>query len=116
MRCGFAARFFNRSNASPHDAMGFMNETTGSLRKTATMKATAEQKSSLRDRVIYAINKYGMLSGGETVLVGLSGGPDSVCLLSILADLRGSYGVTLHAVYVNHNLRPGEVGKEIKFC
>ncbi|SPQ00841.1 tRNA(Ile)-lysidine synthase [Candidatus Sulfobium mesophilum] len=116
MRCGFAARFFNRWNASPHDAMGCMNETTGSLRKTATMKATAEPNSSLRDRVIYAINKYGMLSGGETVLVGLSGGPDSVCLLSILADLRGSYGVTLHAVYVNHNLRPGEVGKEIKFC
>ncbi len=80
------------------------------------MKSRAETGGSLRDRVISAIDKYGMLSGGETVLVGLSGGPDSVCLLSVLTDLRERYRLTLHAVYVDHNLRPAEVRKEIAFC
>ncbi len=81
------------------------------------MKAlTQTGGSSLRERVVSAINKYGMLSSGETVLVGLSGGTDSVCLLSVLAGLRTRYDLTLHAVYVDHNLRPEEVRKEIAFC
>lgn len=94
-----------------------MDEIRNPLRKTAGMKAiTQTGESSLRERVVSAINKHGMLSGGETVLVGLSGGPDSICLLTLLTDLRVKFGLTLHAVYVDHNLRPDEVGKEIEFC
>ena len=50
------------------------------------------------------------------MLVGLSGGPDSVCLLHMLGNLREEYGLTLHAVYVNHSLRPRENEAEITFC
>ncbi len=70
----------------------------------------------LTERVAGTIKKHAMLTGGETVLVGLSGGPDSVCLLSILSGLKERYGLALHAVYVNHNLRPEETPKEIRFC
>lgn len=62
------------------------------------------------------IDKFAMFAGGETVLVGLSGGPDSVCLLSVLSGLRDKYGLVLHAVYVDHNLRPEETPNEIEFC
>ncbi len=62
------------------------------------------------------IKRYSMLCGGETVLVGLSGGPDSVCLLHVLDRLREELRITLRAVYVNHNLRPDEVPQEIAFC
>lgn len=62
------------------------------------------------------IRKHGMLSGGETVIVGLSGGPDSVCLLHVLHGLSEKLRLTLHAVYVNHNLRPEEVPAEIALC
>ena len=57
-----------------------------------------------------------MLSGGETILIGLSGGPDSVCLVHILNRLRDSLKLDLHAIYIDHGLRPGETGQEISFC
>jgi tRNA(Ile)-lysidine synthase len=86
-------------------------------REMRDMKATSMTGGfDLTESVAATINKYGMFQGGETVLVGLSGGPDSVCLLIILVRLRNKYGLTVHAVYVNHNLRPEETPKEIEFC
>ena len=70
----------------------------------------------LVDKVVATIKKYSMLSGGERVLVGLSGGPDSVCLLSILHSLGERFTSEISAIYVDHGLRPSETGKEIEFC
>ena len=39
------------------------------------------------------------------VLVGVSGGPDSVCLLHILDQLKDALGVRLHVAHLNHMLR-----------
>ncbi|RME67305.1 MAG: tRNA lysidine(34) synthetase TilS, partial [Nitrospirae bacterium] len=71
---------------------------------------------SFKDRVKATIEKYQMLSGGERVLVALSGGPDSVALLSVLKELEEEYKLTLLATYIDHGLRPKEVPEEIKFC
>jgi tRNA(Ile)-lysidine synthase len=57
-----------------------------------------------------------MLSGDEKVLIGLSGGPDSVCLLHILHELKVQFRLDLNAVYIDHGLRPAETGGELKFC
>ncbi len=57
-----------------------------------------------------------LLSNGDAVLVGLSGGPDSVALLHLLTRLRRSYSLKLHAVYINHGLRSKQALKEEKFC
>lgn len=57
-----------------------------------------------------------MLTGGETVLVGLSGGPDSVCLLHVLHSLGPEFNLKLNAVYINHGLRPDETPRETEFC
>lgn len=66
--------------------------------------------------VLSTIKEHGMLSGGETVLVGFSGGPDSSCLLHFLHEQRVNFGITIHAMYVDHNLRPLEVPGEVAFC
>ena len=66
--------------------------------------------------IIKTINKHSLLKGGETVLVGLSGGPDSVCLLTVLHRIKDDFHLTIRAVYVDHNLRPGETPSEIAFC
>lgn len=67
-------------------------------------------------KVKQTIEKYNMLSIGDHVLVGLSGGPDSVCLLQILNIFKNSYKLKISAAYIDHGLRPDDVPKEIEFC
>lgn len=80
------------------------------------MKKEQKETKRLLEKISLTVLKHSMLMGGETVLVGLSGGPDSVCLLRALKMLSGKYDIKLCAVYVDHGLRPGETGKEIQFC
>jgi len=47
-----------------------------------------------------------MLRGGEVVLASVSGGADSVALLDTLRALAPALDLTLHAVHVDHGLRP----------
>jgi len=42
---------------------------------------------------------------GSKIIVGVSGGPDSVCLLDILAQLKHKYDFELHICHVNYGLR-----------
>jgi len=70
----------------------------------------------LLDKVKKTITKYSMLSEKDWVLVGLSGGPDSACLLHVLNSFKGEYKLNLHAIYVDHGLRPDEIPAEIEFC
>ncbi len=56
------------------------------------------------ERVRHAIEKYRMLASGERVLIGLSGGADSVCLALVLKNL----GYDLGVAHVNHSLRGAE--------
>lgn len=67
-------------------------------------------------KVKHTIEKYNMISMGDHVLVGLSGGPDSVCLLQILNILKPEYRLKISAAYIDHGLRPDDVPEEIKFC
>ncbi|MCL2360484.1 MAG: tRNA lysidine(34) synthetase TilS [Defluviitaleaceae bacterium] len=57
------------------------------------------------------IHKYNMLTSGDRVVVGLSGGADSVSLLSVLMALRNELQLTIYAVHINHNLR-GEAARQ----
>ncbi len=51
------------------------------------------------------IEQYNMLSMGDRVVVGVSGGADSICLFHVLLDLSGEYDLTLYVVHVNHGIR-----------
>lgn len=46
-----------------------------------------------------------LLNAGDTVVIGLSGGADSVCLFLILDKLSKDLGISLEAVHVNHGIR-----------
>jgi tRNA(Ile)-lysidine synthase len=50
------------------------------------------------------IERHAMLEGGEGVVVGVSGGPDSTCLLDVLTRLRGKLGLNLVVAHVDHGL------------
>jgi tRNA(Ile)-lysidine synthase len=53
-----------------------------------------------------------MLAGGETVLVAVSGGADSLGLLSILHALAARWRLTLHVLHVDHALR-ADSGRDV---
>ena len=57
-----------------------------------------------------AIARYRMLGLEERVLVAVSGGPDSVCLLDVLARLSKEAGYVLAVAHVDHGLSPGSEG------
>ena len=56
-----------------------------------------------------------MTTDGDHVLVGLSGGADSVCLLLLLLSLKDRLGIRVSAVHVNHGLRENAARDEA-FC
>jgi len=62
------------------------------------------------------IFKYGMLEEGDSVIVALSGGVDSVVLLDVLHELKGKFQLSLTVAHVNHGLRPKEAEAEAKFA
>lgn len=62
------------------------------------------------------ICEYEMLSRGDSVLVGLSGGADSVCLCDALWRLQEKLGIRVRAVHVNHGIRGEEAERDAAFC
>ncbi len=55
--------------------------------------------------MIHTIQKHQMIAAGDTVVVGLSGGADSLAMTHALNHLKAAYGIKLIAVHVNHMLR-----------
>ncbi|MDR3305347.1 MAG: tRNA lysidine(34) synthetase TilS [Clostridiales Family XIII bacterium] len=58
----------------------------------------------------------GLLPEGATVVLGLSGGPDSVCLLYLLAELRDTLRLHIVCAHINHGLRGGDSEADERFA
>jgi tRNA(Ile)-lysidine synthase len=61
------------------------------------------------------IERHSLLCPGDTVVVGVSGGPDSLCLLHVLRRLAPEYGVALHAGHLNHAIRDAEADEDARY-
>lgn len=66
-----------------------------------------ERQTVLEKKVLKTIEEHCLIPPGQHIVLGLSGGPDSVCLFHVLRNLGKERRWTLHAVHVNHRLRPG---------
>lgn len=66
-------------------------------------------------KVLRAINENKMLSSTKDVIVGFSGGADSVCLLHVLFNLRKELNITVKAAHVNHGIRGDEAERDELF-
>jgi len=51
------------------------------------------------------IQRYSLLDHGQHIVIGVSGGPDSLTLLHLLTRLRDEYDLQLRAAHLNHQLR-----------
>ena len=67
------------------------------------------------DKVRRLVAESGMIEAGDTVVAGVSGGADSVCMLSILARLQEELSFALLAVHVHHGLRGAEADEDEAF-
>ncbi len=56
-----------------------------------------------------------MFSAGDRVVVAVSGGPDSICLLDVLHSLSSEFGITLHVAHLNHEFRGAESADDARF-
>ncbi|MTI46497.1 MAG: tRNA lysidine(34) synthetase TilS [Firmicutes bacterium] len=59
----------------------------------------------MKERVIDAVVENNLIKKGENILLGLSGGPDSMALLYILKDIREIIPFNLLAAHINHGIR-----------
>ncbi|WP_160680776.1 tRNA lysidine(34) synthetase TilS [Clostridium sp. C8-1-8] len=69
----------------------------------------------MNDKVINFIIDHHMIKEGDRVLVALSGGPDSVCLLHILYSLRNEFNISIGAAHINHLLRGEDSFEDEKY-
>ena len=61
------------------------------------------------------VEKFRMIEPGDTIVLGISGGADSVCLLKLLSKWKESWGILLKAVHVHHQLRGKEADDDEAF-
>ena len=61
----------------------------------------------IEQTILETIRQRKLIEKDEHIIVGLSGGPDSVCLFDVLEELAYKEGWNIHVVHVNHKFRPG---------
>jgi tRNA(Ile)-lysidine synthase len=67
------------------------------------------------ERVLKTIEQRRLIETGDTIVVAVSGGPDSVALLDVLGRIATRLDLTLHVAHVDHGLSPGsdEVASQV---
>ena len=63
----------------------------------------------MKEEVLETIKKYNMIENGEKVVLAVSGGPDSICMLDILNDIKNDVTIDINfeivVAHVNHMIR-----------
>ena len=70
---------------------------------------------SLPRRLEQALVRDGLLAPGDAVLVGVSGGPDSVALLQLLREVGPSLRLSLEVAHVDHGIRGRQSRDDCEF-
>lgn len=66
------------------------------------------------EKVLKTMQKYNMIKSGDTIVIGVSGGPDSMALLNILNNLKEKLNIKLYVAHINHMIRE-EADEETEF-
>ena len=69
----------------------------------------------MRAKVIAYNQGQELFKKGDKIIVGVSGGRDSVCLLHVLNSLKEKFSLSLYAVHVNHCLRGIDADQDAAF-
>ena len=72
--------------------------------------------SRLERQVAAALSRAGYSGAGTSLVVGVSGGPDSTALLRCLHRLSGRRQLSLHVAHLDHNFRGEEAHEDARFA
>ncbi|WP_436513323.1 tRNA lysidine(34) synthetase TilS [Clostridium thermobutyricum] len=70
----------------------------------------------MKKKFIKYIEDNSLIKNGDHILVALSGGPDSVCMLNLLCSIRDEYNLKIGAAHLNHMLRGEAANEDEKFA
>ncbi len=59
----------------------------------------------MKNKVLQTVKKYNLINAKDKIVVGVSGGPDSMCLLHVLNELKDELNIKLVVAHVNHMIR-----------
>lgn len=79
------------------------------------MQTEEPMGSTFEKKVETFMKKKNLTAPGDRVLIGLSGGADSVCLLTVLRELADALFLSLGAFHVNHGIRGEEADRDEAF-
>lgn len=68
----------------------------------------------LKEKVFHTIQKYKLIQKEDKIVIGVSGGPDSMTLLHVLYQLREKIGFEICVAHINHMIRE-EADEETKY-
>ena len=74
-----------------------------------------EYQETLEQKVLDFVRENNLVPSQSFLLLAVSGGPDSVCLLQILVKLREELDIRLHMAHLNHQLRGAESDADAKY-
>lgn len=59
----------------------------------------------MEEKFLHTINKFNLIKKGDSIVVGVSGGPDSICLLKLLNDFKKKLDIKIYVSHINHMIR-----------
>jgi len=59
----------------------------------------------MKSKVIETIKKYNLIESGDKIVLGVSGGPDSISMLNILNEIKEEYKFEIYVAHINHMIR-----------
>lgn len=60
---------------------------------------------NLKKEVLSIVKEYSLINKDENIVVGVSGGPDSMALLYVLLEIKDEIGFNIHIAHINHGVR-----------
>ena len=63
----------------------------------------------MQKRVLETITKYNLIESGDKLVLGVSGGPDSICMLEILNQLKEKLNFEIVVAHINHGIRENAI-------
>jgi len=69
----------------------------------------------IKYKVLNYIKNHNLLNKNDSVILAVSGGADSVCMLEILNSLKEEFSLSLYVAHLNHLLRGAESDRDEKY-